>query len=136
LLKRLRAEPKTGTIPIILLSVRAGEESRVEAMRLGADDYLIKPFRAREIVGVGRSSPQNVPVSLLGDGELHERGAFSRLCQGELFRASDVFCSPAWRYPNVDFILRHRDEEHSGRLSGITSDSNDSLSPRTGINKD
>ena len=37
-------------IPIILLSARAGEESRIEGMEAGADDYLVKPFSARELV--------------------------------------------------------------------------------------
>lgn len=50
LLKRLRADPATNTIPIILLSARAGEENRVDGMRAGADDYLIKPFSARELL--------------------------------------------------------------------------------------
>src|SRR6185437_6798482 len=48
LLRRTRADPQTTTTPIILLSARAGEESRVEGMRAGADDYLIKPFSARD----------------------------------------------------------------------------------------
>jgi signal transduction histidine kinase len=50
LLKSLRADEKTRTIPVILLSARAGEESRVEGMGAGADDYLIKPFSARELM--------------------------------------------------------------------------------------
>jgi PAS domain S-box-containing protein len=50
LLRELRADLKTKTIPIILLSARAGEESRVEGMQQGADDYLIKPFSARELM--------------------------------------------------------------------------------------
>ncbi|MBV8472987.1 MAG: response regulator, partial [Hyphomicrobiales bacterium] len=50
LLQRLRADPRTSTIPIILLSARAGEENRVEGMRAGADDYLVKPFSARELL--------------------------------------------------------------------------------------
>ncbi|MGC2197282.1 MAG: response regulator [Terriglobales bacterium] len=50
LLHQLREDPKTRTIPIILLSARAGEESRVEGMEHGADDYLIKPFSARELL--------------------------------------------------------------------------------------
>ena len=37
-------------MPVILLSARAGEESRVEGLDAGADDYLIKPFSARELV--------------------------------------------------------------------------------------
>jgi CheY-like chemotaxis protein len=50
LLKALRAEPSTSTLPIILLSARAGEESRVEGLEAGADDYLVKPFTARELL--------------------------------------------------------------------------------------
>jgi CheY-like chemotaxis protein/two-component sensor histidine kinase len=49
LLKKLRASPQTRTIPIIFLSARAGEESRVEGLDAGADDYLIKPFTGREM---------------------------------------------------------------------------------------
>ena len=50
LLKALRADDRTSTMPIILLSARAGEESRVEGMGAGADDYLVKPFSARELL--------------------------------------------------------------------------------------
>jgi signal transduction histidine kinase len=50
LLRELRADPRTSTIPVILLSARAGEESRVEGLERGADDYLIKPFSARELI--------------------------------------------------------------------------------------
>ena len=50
LLKELRARAETKTIPVILLSARAGEESRVDGLGAGADDYLIKPFTARELL--------------------------------------------------------------------------------------
>jgi signal transduction histidine kinase len=50
LLRALRAEARTRTVPVVLLSARAGEESRVEGLDAGADDYLIKPFSARELV--------------------------------------------------------------------------------------
>ena len=50
LLKRLRADLSTSTTPIILLSARAGEESRVEGLQAGADDYMVKPFSARELM--------------------------------------------------------------------------------------
>lgn len=50
LLHALRADERTRTIPVILLSARAGEESRVEGMGAGADDYLVKPFSARELM--------------------------------------------------------------------------------------
>ncbi len=50
LLRGLRAEPRTRGLPVIMLSARAGEESRVEGMEAGADDYLVKPFSARELL--------------------------------------------------------------------------------------
>jgi signal transduction histidine kinase len=50
LMKEIRSDPTTTTLPIILLSARAGEEARVEGLDAGADDYLVKPFSARELL--------------------------------------------------------------------------------------
>ncbi len=50
LLKAMRAEEQTKTIPVILVSARAGEESRIEGLDWGADDYLIKPFSSQELI--------------------------------------------------------------------------------------
>jgi signal transduction histidine kinase len=50
LLGALRQDPRTRAVPIILLSARAGEEARIDALAAGADDYLVKPFAARELV--------------------------------------------------------------------------------------
>ncbi len=50
LLAALRAERATASLPVILLSARAGDEARLDGLRAGADDYLAKPFGARELV--------------------------------------------------------------------------------------
>jgi CheY-like chemotaxis protein len=50
LLRALRENPQTRAIPIMLLSARAGEEATIEGLAAGADDYLIKPFSAREVL--------------------------------------------------------------------------------------
>jgi PAS domain S-box-containing protein len=50
LLQALRGDPRTRAIPVIFLSARAGEEARIEGLSAGADDYLIKPFSARELI--------------------------------------------------------------------------------------
>jgi PAS domain S-box-containing protein len=50
LLRELRADPALRAVPLILLSARAGEEARIEGLEAGADDYLIKPFHARELL--------------------------------------------------------------------------------------
>jgi signal transduction histidine kinase/DNA-binding NarL/FixJ family response regulator len=50
LVKRLRQNPAFVDLPVLLISARAGEESRAEGLDAGADDYLVKPVRARELV--------------------------------------------------------------------------------------
>jgi signal transduction histidine kinase len=50
LLAHLRGDPRLREIPVILLSARAGDEARIEGMMAGADDYLVKPFSARELL--------------------------------------------------------------------------------------
>jgi len=50
LLKNLRADEALRDVPVILLSARAGEEARLEGLDTGADDFLVKPFSARELV--------------------------------------------------------------------------------------
>jgi PAS domain S-box-containing protein len=49
LLNAVRADPDLRGTPVIMVSARAGEESRVEGLDAGADDYLVKPFSAREL---------------------------------------------------------------------------------------
>ncbi len=50
LLRALREDPVTLPIPVVMLSARAGEEGVIEALEAGADDYLVKPFNARELL--------------------------------------------------------------------------------------
>ena len=50
LLHALRADERTRSVPVMLVSARAGEEARVEGLQAGADDYLVKPFSARELI--------------------------------------------------------------------------------------
>lgn len=49
LLRALRDDDSTKDLPIVLLSARSGEDARIEGIRAGADDYLTKPFPAREL---------------------------------------------------------------------------------------
>ena len=50
LLRELKADPRLSSVPVILLSARAGDEAKVEGIRAGASDYLVKPFSARELL--------------------------------------------------------------------------------------
>lgn len=50
LLKKIRSYPERKTLPVVFLSARAGEEAKVEGLEAGADDYLVKPFSAKELL--------------------------------------------------------------------------------------
>jgi signal transduction histidine kinase/CheY-like chemotaxis protein len=56
LLRALRAEPGTERLPVIMLSARAAEEAAIEGLEAGADDYLVKPFSANELIARVRSA--------------------------------------------------------------------------------
>jgi PAS domain S-box-containing protein len=55
LMRAFRADPALSYVPVILLSARAGEESRIEGLEAGADEYLVKPFSARELLACVRA---------------------------------------------------------------------------------
>lgn len=55
LVRELRAVPETRELPVVMLSARAGEESSIEGLGAGADDYLPKPFSGRELLARVRS---------------------------------------------------------------------------------
>ena len=50
LVRAIREDSALCSTPVILVSARAGEESRVEGLQADADDYLVKPFTARELL--------------------------------------------------------------------------------------
>ncbi|HEX2673857.1 MAG TPA: ATP-binding protein, partial [Polyangiaceae bacterium] len=84
LLRTLRAAPGTQNLPTILLSARAGEESTLQALQAGANDYLIKPFSAGDLLA--RVTSQ-LKIAALRDEVEHEREAARTLMEG-LFNAA------------------------------------------------
>jgi PAS domain S-box-containing protein len=56
LIKAIREDEALRDLPVIALSARAGEEAKVEGLDAGADDYLVKPFSARELVATVQST--------------------------------------------------------------------------------
>ena len=50
LIKAIRAKESLRDLPVIVLSARAGEQASIEGLSAGADDYLVKPFSARELI--------------------------------------------------------------------------------------
>jgi DNA-binding response OmpR family regulator len=56
LLAALREAPETRDVPVVMLSARAGDEGLLEGLEAGADDYLVKPFAARELLARVRAN--------------------------------------------------------------------------------
>jgi len=56
LVRALRQDEATRTLPVVMLSARAGGESGVEGLDAGADDYIVKPFTAAELIARVRSN--------------------------------------------------------------------------------
>ncbi|NOX97359.1 MAG: EAL domain-containing protein [Nitrospirae bacterium] len=70
--RRLKANEETKAIPVIMLTVKAGVESKIAALDLGADDYMIKPFEIKELVArikviLRRSSVQAIKPEAQAD---------------------------------------------------------------------
>ncbi|MFY9934117.1 MAG: SpoIIE family protein phosphatase, partial [Streptosporangiaceae bacterium] len=56
LVAALRADLRTAEVPVLLLSARAGQEAAIEGLEAGADDYLVKPFSAAELLARVRAT--------------------------------------------------------------------------------
>ena len=86
LVRALRADESTRTLPLILLSARAGEEARIEALAEGASDYVIKPFSARELLAMIDSQLEIARVRLEAEERLRENAERLRASNAELER--------------------------------------------------
>ncbi len=115
LLKALRSRPRTAMIPVLLLSARAGEEAKIEGLDAGADDYLEKPFSARELLARVRSQ---LALSFARRAHEREREDFHTL----FMQAPNVFYivrGPEYTVelanPAACRVLRRAPEELLGR---------------------
>ncbi len=127
LLQALRADESLKTVPVILLSARAGEEARMEGLQSGADDYLIKPFSARELLTrvnshlnmarIRKESEENyrkLAESL--DAEVRARTKELEQRTADLFRQSEQLRELSWR-------LLHTQEEERRHIARELHDS-------------
>ncbi len=110
LLKALRADPRTAEIPVIMLSARAGEESRVEGLDAGADDYLVKPFGARELLA-------RVTAHLQIARMRRESSATLRESEERLRMALTAARMVAWQWSPVDGSLQA--SENAAEVFGL-----------------
>ena len=65
--RRLRRNPETANVPIIMLTARGEEEDRIRGLETGADDYVTKPFSPRELVARVGAVLRRVRPGLAGE---------------------------------------------------------------------
>jgi PAS domain S-box-containing protein len=82
LVAALRSEPRTAAVPILLLSARAGQEASIEGLQAGADDYLVKPFAAAELLARVRA---NIELARLRNHQARWRTAMVDSLQEAFF---------------------------------------------------
>ncbi len=113
LLRQMRAEAALQSVPIILLSARAGEEARVEGLDAGADDYIIKPFAARELLAkvTGTLRLQRVRAEAIA------RERELRAERAEILDSMNL----AFMVMDSDFRIIYLNAE-AGRMHGMTED--------------
>jgi len=90
LLKALRHDAELRDVPVIFLSARAGEEAKVEGLEAGVDDYLSKPFSARELLARVRA---NIDMAAMRREALRVENELRRQAQMAQERAEDVLAS-------------------------------------------
>lgn len=81
-LGRMRSDPRHANVPVMMLTARASEVDRVEGLEAGADDYLVKPFSAPELVARVRALLRRMPARrrhTFGDLEIDLEAAEVRL---------------------------------------------------------
>ncbi|MFJ8962416.1 SpoIIE family protein phosphatase [Lentzea sp. NPDC102401] len=86
LVAALRADPRTMAVPVLLLSARAGQEASGEGLLAGADDYLVKPFAAADLLARVRA---NVDLSRLRGRHARWRDALIDSLQEAFFVCDD-----------------------------------------------
>ena len=110
LLEKLQSDPATMGVPVIMLSARAGDDGTIEGLEAGADDYLVKPFSARELLA-------RVRVNLELDRVRRVRGALER-SQAMLDQAQRMANVGSWEVDLVAGSVTASDELL--RLVGVT----------------
>jgi signal transduction histidine kinase len=137
LLRELRSHERTRTIPVLLLSARAGEESAVEGLHAGADDYLVKPFSARELMARVRTHLELAKLRREWTNELErqvkERTAeLLQACQDLEVEVTDRKDAERRLRETQEVVVQQERLRALGEMaSGIAHDINNAISPVT-----
>ena len=110
--RRLKRDPKTSAIPIIMLTARGSENDKVKGLDTGADDFITKPFSTRELLARVRAVMRRTQV--VGDQDVIEMGAIKLDSQTHRVLANKrpVELSPT-EFRLLQFFITHPERVYS-----------------------
>ena len=107
LCRQLRANPQQD-IPVLMLTARTDDSDRILGLEMGADDYLIKPFVARELLARikailrrTRALPPNLQITEAGQNLIHASREWRPAPTAHSLRCAPFYCRPARGHPPV-----------------------------------
>jgi len=116
LARRWRRDPLTREVPIIMLTARGEENDRVGGLEAGVDDYVVKPFSARELLAriraVMRRSREDDEDGSVSAGLLRVDGAAHRVFAGRPGQETELSLGPT-EYRLLHFFMTHPDRVYS-----------------------
>lgn len=112
LARRWRADPRTKTIPILMLTARGDEPDKVAGLDAGADDYITKPFSTQELLAriravLRRRAPEQAS-DLVTLGSLQLDGATHRVT----YRDQTLKLGPT-EFKLLNYLMHHAERVHS-----------------------
>ena len=110
--RRLRGDPRTREVPIIMLTARAGEDDKVAGLEAGADDYITKPFSPRELEAriqavLRRRAPQLSREAVEIEGLVLNPAMRAVAGNGQALRMSPT------EFELLHFFMTHTDRVHT-----------------------
>lgn len=118
LVQEIRRHPQLSTLPVILLSAQAGEEEKLNGLGIGADDYMAKPFSARELTVRIRSQLQIAGLRKQALLREHKLLLESQELKAEL---DDILANMSDAFIVLDQDLRYTYvNDNAGKLTNLT----------------
>ncbi|RYF18571.1 MAG: phosphate regulon transcriptional regulatory protein PhoB [Comamonadaceae bacterium] len=112
LARRWRADPRTKTIPILMLTARGDEADKVSGLDAGADDYITKPFSTQELLAriravLRRRAPEKTEETVTLGGLLLDGAAHRVSWQGKPLKVGPT------EFKLLHFLMQHPERVHS-----------------------
>jgi two-component system phosphate regulon response regulator PhoB len=104
--RRLRANPKTRNLPIVMLTARGEESDRVRGLDTGADDYLVKPFAMSELSARLRAVLRRLRPGLAEDRVRHGDIIIDRVAHRVRRGEREIHLGPT-EFRLLDYFMQH-----------------------------